>query len=255
MSTRARAVPGSGAARMRRALALAGCSVLSVGLSACESTEQESAKLNREGQQLASSQGGLKLGAVNHSVHASDVTLLSSGGRTAVAVKLHASSTQAEVPLLVTVTGVANKVLYTNSAAGTEPSLQQMASLRAGQDSWWVDDQVLTSQTATHARVRVGTGKKVKSSAVPQIAISAVRLGQASGQPTLSGKLVNHSATSQAKLPVFAVALRGGKIVAAGRAVIESLPAHSSAPVAFQIFLVGNPAGATTKLTVAPSVG
>ncbi len=40
--------PGSGAVRMRRALILAGCGVLSVGLSACESTEQESAKIGRE---------------------------------------------------------------------------------------------------------------------------------------------------------------------------------------------------------------
>jgi hypothetical protein len=48
MSTRTRAVPGSGAARMRRALALAGCGVLSVGLCGCESTEQESARIGRE---------------------------------------------------------------------------------------------------------------------------------------------------------------------------------------------------------------
>ena len=53
MSTRARAVPGSGAARMRRALALAGCSVLSVGLTACESTEQESAKIGHESEAAA----------------------------------------------------------------------------------------------------------------------------------------------------------------------------------------------------------
>jgi hypothetical protein len=33
---------------MRRALVLAGCGVLSVGLPACESTEQESAKIGRE---------------------------------------------------------------------------------------------------------------------------------------------------------------------------------------------------------------
>ena len=39
--------------RMRRALALAGCSVLGVGLSACESTEQESAKIGRESEAAA----------------------------------------------------------------------------------------------------------------------------------------------------------------------------------------------------------
>jgi hypothetical protein len=53
MSTRARAVPGSGAARMRRALALAGCSVLGVGLTACESTEQESSRIGRESEAAA----------------------------------------------------------------------------------------------------------------------------------------------------------------------------------------------------------
>jgi hypothetical protein len=37
--------PGRGAVRMRRALVLAGCGMLSVGLVACESTEQESAKI------------------------------------------------------------------------------------------------------------------------------------------------------------------------------------------------------------------
>jgi hypothetical protein len=53
MSTRAeRAVPSRGAARMRRALAVAGCGVLAVSVSACESTEQESAKIAREGQQV-----------------------------------------------------------------------------------------------------------------------------------------------------------------------------------------------------------
>jgi hypothetical protein len=40
--------PRSGAVRMRRALMLAGCGMLSVGLCACESTEQESARIGRE---------------------------------------------------------------------------------------------------------------------------------------------------------------------------------------------------------------
>jgi hypothetical protein len=35
---------------MRRALLLAGCGVLSVGMTACESTEQQSAKIGRESQ-------------------------------------------------------------------------------------------------------------------------------------------------------------------------------------------------------------
>jgi hypothetical protein len=48
MSTRTRAARRSGAARRRRALVLVACGMLSAGLSACESTEQESAKIGRE---------------------------------------------------------------------------------------------------------------------------------------------------------------------------------------------------------------
>jgi hypothetical protein len=53
MSSTDRAAPGFGAVRMRRALAVAGCGVLSVGISGCESTEQESARIGRESQVAA----------------------------------------------------------------------------------------------------------------------------------------------------------------------------------------------------------
>ena len=53
MSSAGVAAPRPGAARVRRALVLAGCGVLGVGLSACESTEQESARITRESQAAA----------------------------------------------------------------------------------------------------------------------------------------------------------------------------------------------------------
>jgi len=48
MSARERAASGAGSLRLRRGLALAGCGVLTIGLTACESTEQESARIGRE---------------------------------------------------------------------------------------------------------------------------------------------------------------------------------------------------------------
>jgi hypothetical protein len=45
--------PRSGAMRIRRVLVLAGCGMLGVGLAACESTEQESAKIGRENEAAA----------------------------------------------------------------------------------------------------------------------------------------------------------------------------------------------------------
>ncbi len=245
----------SGAELRRRVLAVAGCGVLTVTAAACESTEQESAKLAGEDHQTVPSEAKLNLGAVNHSVRVSDVTLLSSSGRTAVAVRLTGTSTAAQVnvPLRVSVTGAGGTALYTNDAGGLEPALQRVALLAPGRAEWWVDDQVLITKPASAAHVSVGTGTPARSGPIPALSTSGVELGQQDGLSVISGELVNHSSRTQNDVPVFAVAVRAGKVVAAGRAIVETLPGGSTTPARFQIFLVGNPAGASVELTAIPT--
>jgi hypothetical protein len=247
--------PVSSTTRVKRALVVAGCGVLTVVVAGCESTEQESAKIGREGGQLVAGSGNLKLGAVNHSVRVSDVTLLAGSGRTAVAVGLTGTSTspQVKVPVLVEVFGAGARQLYTNATGGLEASLQQTALLRPHEREWWVDDQVLTSQSARGVKVRVGTGKVLRASVpTPSLTTTGVHLGRQAGLSVLGGNIVNRSPKAASKVPVYAVALVGKRVVAGGRAVVSVLP-RSSSP--FQIFLVGNAAGARVELTVAPTVG
>jgi hypothetical protein len=224
---------------------------------ACQSTEQESAKIGREAKAAPAAEAALKLGAANHDVQASQITLLSDAGRLAVAAKLTNTSGRAQVnvPLLVNVTGKGGKLLYSNKAGGVEPSLQRIALLRPHQSAWWVDDQVLTSQPALAAKLRVGSGPRARSSEFPELATSATRTAREAGISTLSSSLVNHSSTGLGKVPVFGVALRGGRVVAAGRAVIGALPGRRGASVAFQMVLVGNPTGAQIELSPVPSAG
>jgi hypothetical protein len=240
---------------LKRALVVVGCGALALTASACESTESESAKIAREGGPAAAGPSALKLGAANRGVRASDATLLSSGGRTAVAVKLTMTSSRAQrdVPLLVEVTGKGGKVVYTNGTGGVEAALQRIALLRPHASVWWVDDQVLTAQPGTAVRVRVGTGTSAHTSSAAPLTTKSTHVGEQSGLSTLSGELVNSSSHAQGKVPVFAVALRAGKVVAAGRAVVGSLAGHRGASAPFQIFLVGNPAGAKLELTAVPA--
>jgi hypothetical protein len=237
---------------LKQALVVVGCGVLAVTASACESTESESAKIGRKAgaAEVASS---LKLGKIDRDVRVSDVTPLSAGGRKAIAVKLTQSSsrTQREVPLLVQETGAGGKVVYSN-ATGAETLLQRVTLLPARKSIWWVDDEVLTSQSASSAQVTIGTGRRVSSNtrAGALSATSTGITGQA-GSNSVGGELANHTGKAQNSAPVFAVALRGGKIVAAGRAVVATLPAHG-APVPFNIPLVGNATGATIELTALP---
>jgi hypothetical protein len=158
---------------------------------------------------------------------------------------------QANVPVLVSVTGAHGRVLYSNDTGGLEPSLQHVALLRPGQEEWWVNDQVLASQTATGVSVRVGTGARLAS--IADVAVGGVSLSHQAGLPVLTGTIVNRSIRLESKVPVFAVALRDGRIIAAGRAVAESLPPRT--PTRFQIFFVGNPTGGSIKVIALPTVG
>jgi hypothetical protein len=240
---------------LKRALAVLGCGVACVTLAACESTERESAKIAREGGALAAGPGALKLGGINRAVRVSDATLLSDAGRKAVAVRLTSTSTRAQrnLPVLVEVTGVGGKVVYSNELGGVEASLQRMALLRPHQSAWWVDDQVLGSQSTTGVRVRIGTGNAPRSGALRPLGTSGTRVSEQAGLSVLSGKLVNHSGRSQNDVPVYAVAVRGGKVVAAGRAVVSEPSQRAGASVPFQIYMVGDTAGAKIELTAVPT--
>lgn len=239
---------------LKRALVVVCCGALAVTASACQSTESESAKIGREAgaAEVASS---LKLGGANRRVHASDVTLLSGGGRKAVAVKLSSSDSHAlrEVPLLVTVTGAGGKVVYSNST-GAEALLTHVTLLRPHASVWWVDDEVLATAATTAATVRVGTGRR-SDAAASSTALSAKATNVAaagSGSGTVSGVLTNHTGKTQSSVPVFAVAMRSGKVVAAGRAVVPTVPARASEPTTFEVPLVGDATGATVTLTALP---
>jgi hypothetical protein len=236
---------------LKRGLVVVACGALTVTLGACESTESESAKIEREAVKARESEpGALKLGVANKSVRVSNATLLSSGGRKAIAVELTSSSSrdQRELPVLVEVTAPGGKIAYTNEA-GVEPALQHISLLRSHESAWWVDDQVLANQTTRSLRVRVGSGAQPSHKAQPRLSATVTHAGSSS----LSGVLVNHSRVAQKKVPVFVVALRAGKVVAAGRAIVATLAGHPGASAPFQATLVGSATGAKIELTAVPT--
>lgn len=234
---------------------MASCGILTTALSACQSTEQESARIGRQSKSQSLVTSGLKLGARNRAVRVSHLTLLNRGGRIAVAAQLTSTSARAQrdVPILVTVVGKDGKTLYSNAAGGLEASLQRIALLPAHQSAWWVDDQVLVAGTAASARVKVGAGARAGGPSPAQPLTRAVHAASQAGVATIAATVVNRSATALGNLAVFGVALRRGRVVAAGRAVLATLAAHASAP--FQIVLVGQATGAKIALSAIPSGG
>jgi hypothetical protein len=97
----------------------------------------------------------------------------------------------------------------------------------------------------------VGAAKA--AAAPPKVTLSGVHFeGDATGR-YLTGTVVNGSHATLRNVPVFAVALKGKKVVAAGRALVAKLPAAGAPkPTHFRLFFVGEPRGARLALTVAP---
>ena len=103
--------------------------------------------------------------------------------------------------------------------------------------------------SAARVRAKVGEGS-VLASNPPALVVRGAHLADDPGGGTdAEGTVVNQSGTDQGELVIYAVARRGNRIVAAGRAALETLAAGSSAP--FQLFFVGNPGNAQLQFTAA----
>jgi hypothetical protein len=218
-------------------------------LTGCESNIERSAALAKLAHHSTQTERGLVVTRENPDVRVLSTTVLHEANGTAAVVSLRNDSSKPlrDVPIAITLHGPSGETLYQNNAPGLSIPLVSAPLLVPGQQFDWVDDQVQASGTPGTLSVRVGESPTA-SGTLPQIAVQGVHLTEESaGGTSAEGTAVNHSAVAQQELVVFAVARRGGRIVAAGRAVLPSLAAHASA--SFQVFFIGNPKGAALQLS------
>jgi hypothetical protein len=233
-----------------------GIMLAAAGLSACgESNQDRSAKIAAQGKHAMEDAGLLKVTKLNPDVKVTEQALLRADGAVAAAVELdnRGSTAQADVPVLIDVTDAKGASLYRNDANGLQPSLQRIALVPRGAKAFWVNDQLLGAEDGTKLDVRVGAA--AKASSVPDVKVTDVHFEDNASGRYLTGIVVNHTGKVQTNLPVFAVAQRGGKIVAAGRSLVPKVvPGDPAKKPRFQVFFIGDPQGATVHVTVAPNV-
>ncbi len=101
-------------------------------------------------------------------------------------------------------------------------------------------------------KAKVGEGERRSTPRVPRITVTRPRLEQdpVSGVAAV-GFAANRSKVEQRKLVVFAVARKGGRVVAAGRAQINRLKPGKRAR--YTIFFIGNPRGARISVEAPPT--
>jgi hypothetical protein len=234
------------------ALMLAALTLPALALSGCETTAEKSAKLERAAKRVTlAKQKGLEITRESTVVKVAETAIVQGKEGTAAVVTLRNTSASAlrEVPISLELKDARGASVYSNGTPGLAKTLTSVALLPPHAEVLWIDDQIQAA-TATAATVRVGEGAAA-SGALPRLTISERHLTSEAGASTLEGAVHNGSATGQSELVIDAVTRRGGKVVAAGRAVLASLDADATTP--FQIFFIGNPAGAQLQLSVPPT--
>lgn len=230
---------------------LAALALLALALAACESNQERSAKLERAAtlhEDEAAKRRALAQRALTITRPSTKLRVIAtavvhdSEGAAAVVTLRNASDTSLrDVPIEITVRDAHGGSVYSNDVPGLSPTLASIALIPAHASQTWIDDQVQATSTPTSVSAKVGEGTTV-AGAIPRLSIEGAHLSEAEAE----GNLANGSTIAQQEVVVDAVARRAGRIVAAGRAVLANAPAGATTP--FQIFFVGDPAGAQLEV-------
>jgi hypothetical protein len=230
------------AALLLAALALAGC----------ESTQAKSARLAKSAKG-GTKEHGVTVSRLNPDVHVVSTALVHDAYGAAAVVELRsaAHAAQADLPVALVVRDAAGKAAYANDIPGLEHTLTHVPLLLAGQRAFWVDDQVKADKPHD-VQVKIGTSAVAVPAQPPRLVASGMVLEPDPSGAFTRGTLRNDSGVEQRALIVYAVAERGGKVVAAGRAGVERLKAHSTAT--FKVFWIGDPRHAHVRVFAPPTV-
>jgi hypothetical protein len=237
------------------ALALA-----ALALTGCETTAQKSAKLERAAKQQALRAGarpverGLSITHPSTKIALGTSTVLASAEGAAAIVTLHNLSGQTlrEIPIEITVKDAKGATVYTNDIPGLSTALVSVPLLMAHGTATWIDDQIQPSGgTPASVSVKLGEGRP-STGAIPKLSVAGAHLfdDPASG-PSAEGTVANHSSVTQQELVVYGLAVRAGKVIAAGRALLPQSPAQSSTH--FQLYFIGDPRHAQLHFAVPPT--
>jgi hypothetical protein len=230
---------------------------LTLTLTGCETTAEKSAKLERAAEAHARpaqhARQGLSIAHESADVEVLDSGVVHSSEGSAAFVTLRNISARPlkDVPIAITVKDPAGSTIYANDGPGLAPTLVSAALLGAHGEMTWVDDQVQSTAAAGSLGVKVGEAAPAIGT-IPRLSVNGARLSEdATSGAGAEGTVTNHSRIEQQELAIYAVARKGARIVAAGRAVLPQLPAGATLP--FQVFFIGDPHGAELTLSAPPS--
>jgi len=235
-------------------VAIAAVALVTTG-SGCETTAQQSARIAEELGPVKQ-EVGLKITKPNKDVKVVAKTVLSDseGAAVVVEVKSSAASALADVPIAIEVLDAQGKSVYANDLPGLEAALTSIPYVPAKGSAVWVNDQVLATGKPAAVKVTIGAGGTEVSGPVPKFTASAPQLeGDPYSGIVAGGNVENESGEKNDRVLVYAVARKGGKVVAAGRGAIEKVKEERK-PLPYNVYFIGDPSGAEVEVSLFPTL-
>jgi hypothetical protein len=237
-----------------RAISIGVLLVASGLFAGCETTQEKSAKLEVSGAGLAQTDT-VKLTASNREIEVVDKTVLTDQYGTAVIVRLRNTGTQpqVDVPIQVDIKDPKGKSVFKNDTEGLEDGLLNIQVIEPGKETWWVHDQVFPMGKAAGFDVTIGKSEVPPPASIPKLTATKPEINEdpVSGIE-VQGEITNESEVEQTDLLIYAVATKGGKVVAAGRGLIPKLKTGPKGEP-YNIFFIGDPIGADIEVFATPN--
>ena len=215
-------------------------------LTGCVSTQQIAARARLVSARTLASQSAIEVTRENPDVGVGRLTVIRARTGTAIVVPLRndTSNTLTDLPISVAIQ-TAHRRVYVNRSANLDYFQTHVAAIGPYESTDWV--------FTTGARI--ASGRVVALVGVPQLHPSMSRSLpriEVSSRGAGSVTLANHSGIPQYDLQVYAVAIRAGRDVGAGRAEVTHLGSYATTTLS--VTLIGVDQGAALRLIALPTI-
>jgi hypothetical protein len=226
---------------------------VALALTGCVSTQRIAARARLVSARELASQSTTEVTRANPEVTVGRLTLIHTHTGTAIVASLRndTSSTLTDLPISVGIHTHGSHPVYLNRSANLDYFDSHVAAIAPhGVTTWVFTTRGRVPSGRPFATVGVSALHPSAGAHLPQIDVSSHAGRPAPGSVAVS--VSNRSAVPQYDLPVYAVAVRGGRDVGAGHAEVTHLGTRATTTVS--INLVGSSQGATLRLIALPTI-
>ncbi|MDX6664854.1 MAG: hypothetical protein QOG68_1060 [Solirubrobacteraceae bacterium] len=238
--------------RSARPLIHAGLVVALLSLGGCATTQDRNARAKLAATRLLASRKATPVTVPNPDVTIGKVALVHHDGAVAVVVELHNASANALTDLPINV-GVEThgRRSFLNRRAGVSYFQSHVTAIAARGDTTWVFTSRHATSLSGHPFAIVGVPVSPPISSATSL--PALVAAPASGfGPSVRVRVGNPTGVPQSELPDYALARRGTRYVAAGRATLAHLGTGQHKQL--ELRLIGSTGGAQLSVQAQPSM-